>query len=133
MPTGNEMEKLKVNHVIPSKYDSPEEPIGPDIILNIPKRIYLQVGEDWSGGERIQFSSISGEVSWCTDRIDDSDIEYVLAPGSTPQLPEAGEREVSDAEIDKLLAKWDYSNTYSVEGAHTDIREWMRKQMKGGK
>ena len=46
---------------------------------NIPEKIYLQVG-DLTPDEvsEIDFTDL-GEVSWCTDRIYDSDIEFVLS------------------------------------------------------
>lgn len=43
---------------------------------NIPKKIYLQVGDN-SGND---FGKLHG-VSWCEDRINDSDIEYELSLG----------------------------------------------------
>jgi len=46
---------------------------------NIPKKIYLQVG-DLTPDEvaEIDFTDLA-EVSWCIDRIYDSDIEFVLS------------------------------------------------------
>jgi len=41
---------------------------------NIPQRIYLQVE-----GAEDDFNELA-EVTWCADRINASDIEYVLAP-----------------------------------------------------
>ena len=42
---------------------------------NLPKRIYLQIDAD---GERPEdFKDLSG-VSWCADKIHDTDIPYVL-------------------------------------------------------
>ncbi len=40
---------------------------------NVPKKIYLQVGDatDWNELDEV-------EVSWCTDRVNDSDIEFLL-------------------------------------------------------
>ena len=41
----------------------------------IPERIYLQVHEDdvWAKDLHI------GETTWCVDKINDTDVEYVLA------------------------------------------------------
>ena len=51
-------------------------------IKNIPKKIYLQVGEI-DKGETIDFNDIyndfeGGNITWCVDKIYDSDIEYRL-------------------------------------------------------
>jgi hypothetical protein len=45
--------------------------------MTAPQRIYLQVGPDCTPEElpRVEWS----EVSWCADRVFDSDIEYVRA------------------------------------------------------
>lgn len=44
-----------------------------------PERIYLQTGDDDPGFDGVSFDG-TDEVSWCADRIFDSDIEYVIAP-----------------------------------------------------
>lgn len=45
-----------------------------------PERIYLQIGDDAeSDFDGVTFDERS-EVSWCKDRIFDSDVEYVIAP-----------------------------------------------------
>lgn len=44
-------------------------------MTNIPKTIYLQIGIDCSDDE--DFNDLS-EVSWCAERINENDIEYVL-------------------------------------------------------
>lgn len=42
---------------------------------NIPKKIYLQIDEDGETPE--DFKELS-DVTWCEDRINDSDLEYIL-------------------------------------------------------
>lgn len=42
---------------------------------NLPKKIYLQIGEDTP--KDFDFNNLGG-VSWCDERINDNDIEYVL-------------------------------------------------------
>lgn len=42
---------------------------------NIPKKIYLQIGED--NGIIDDFNKLS-EVTWCEDKINDNDLEYIL-------------------------------------------------------
>ena len=41
---------------------------------NIPKVIYLQIGEDC---EEKDFSDLEG-ITWCEDRINKNDIRYIL-------------------------------------------------------
>ena len=43
----------------------------------IPKRIFLQIGEDISPKDNIDFKEL-GEVTWCLDKINKTDIEYIL-------------------------------------------------------
>lgn len=47
---------------------------------NIPEKIYLQIGEEEIEPD-YDFNKL-GEVSWCSDKIFPSDIEYVLAKNS---------------------------------------------------
>ena len=43
---------------------------------NVPKKIYLQIGEDADLEE--DFNELSNEdITWCKDKINDNDIEYV--------------------------------------------------------
>jgi hypothetical protein len=45
-------------------------------IKNIPKNIYLQVDSDGDNSE-IEFKDLAG-VSWCADRIHDTDLKFQL-------------------------------------------------------
>lgn len=45
-------------------------------IKNIPKNIYLQVDSDGDNSE-IEFKDLVG-VSWCADRINDTDLKFQL-------------------------------------------------------
>jgi hypothetical protein len=50
-----------------------------------PEKIYLQIGDDCDKSfDGVSFRCIDGpeghDVSWCDERIFDSDIEYVIAP-----------------------------------------------------
>lgn len=50
---------------------------------NIPKLIYLQIGEDVSIKENdSDFNDLAG-ISWCADKINNTDIEYVLKSEET--------------------------------------------------
>ena len=46
---------------------------------NIPKKIYLQIGEENSIKDNVDFNELGG-VSWCAEKIHKTDIEYVLKP-----------------------------------------------------
>ncbi len=52
---------------------------------NVPRKIFLQVGEETSTKDNVDFKELGG-VSWCTERIHKTDIEYVLKPKKT-KLP----------------------------------------------
>src|SRR6185369_16454426 len=56
---------------------------------DIPKKIYLQIGQEDSYDDVESFKEFS-EVSWCSHKMHDSDIEYILA-GSEPEGKEAVE------------------------------------------
>ena len=49
---------------------------------NVPKEIFLQVGEDIEPDEDFMPCYYVGEVTWEIDRIHDSDIRYVLPSDS---------------------------------------------------
>lgn len=51
--------------------------------MSAPDRIYLQIPDDCMDYD----DAAKGEVSWCVDRINEGDIEYVRAP--EPSLREA--------------------------------------------
>lgn len=44
---------------------------------NIPRSIFLQVDSE---NEKPEDFKELGEVTWCKDRINDNDIEYILKP-----------------------------------------------------
>jgi hypothetical protein len=46
-------------------------------MTNIPKTIYLQIGKDCPMDDGEDFKNLS-EVTWCAERINENDIEYVL-------------------------------------------------------
>lgn len=49
---------------------------------NIPNRIFLQIGEDSTPEDDFEKIALDGSVTWCSDRVNGSDIEYVLAKQS---------------------------------------------------
>lgn len=55
---------------------------GEDVVVtNVPDRIYLNLGDIYEMGE-LPFQQLT-DVTWCEDRIDDTDIEYVRAAAPT--------------------------------------------------
>ena len=49
------------------------------IVKNIPKNIYLQIGEEFEMDDVEDFNNIQNnfEITWCRDKINDNDIEYI--------------------------------------------------------
>lgn len=46
--------------------------------MEAPERIYLQTGlEEWDNDPELTWDDLE-EVTWCVDRINDNDVEYVL-------------------------------------------------------
>lgn len=43
---------------------------------NLPEKIYLQIGEEADIDDDIDFNELVG-VSWCSDKIEESDVEFV--------------------------------------------------------
>jgi hypothetical protein len=43
---------------------------------NLPEKIYLQIGEEADINDDIDFNELVG-VSWCSDKIEESDVEFV--------------------------------------------------------
>ncbi|PRG80319.1 hypothetical protein C6T69_01135, partial [Burkholderia multivorans] len=57
---------------------------GRDVLVtHVPSRIYLNLGDINELGE-IPFQQLTG-VTWCEDRVDDTDIEYVRAPAQAAE------------------------------------------------
>ena len=45
---------------------------------NVPKTIYLQVGEDCDNKDDFRELVIRNDITWCQDKINKNDIRYVL-------------------------------------------------------
>lgn len=71
---------------------------------NIPNKIYLQVGEDTTKED--DFNDL--EVSWCDDKIHDTDIEYVLYERLRKQIEARDEyiKEIEGRLLDDGYAKF---------------------------
>ena len=52
---------------------------------NVPKKIYLQIGDDCPND--VDFNELVG-VSWCIDRINDNDIEFILVTREGQPVPD---------------------------------------------
>ena len=52
---------------------------------NVPNKIYLQIGDDCPND--VDFNELVG-VSWCSDRINDNDIEFILVPRVGQPVPD---------------------------------------------
>ena len=75
---------------------------------NTPKSIFLQIGEDVESSD---WNEIHLEcVFWCTERINDNDLEYVLAfalKENPEHLPDSDEIRMKARELDeKDFAQW---------------------------
>lgn len=46
---------------------------------NVPKRIYLQVGDEAAEDDTLDFRNDLDDVTWAEDQVFQSDIEYVRA------------------------------------------------------
>ncbi len=58
---------------------------------NVPLKIYLQVDAD--GETPDDFNELA--VSWCSNKVNDNDIEYLLAPTQNPMLCAVSHKDVS--------------------------------------
>jgi len=81
-------------------------------IKNIPKKIYLNLGFDKD--ELLQdedFKDLNhhGEVTWCEDKINDTDIEYTLKPAEPAGL--------TDEEIEKEFSLIQSSEFTAYKGS----------------
>jgi len=66
---------------------------------NQPNRIYLNIGAD---GECQDFEELVG-VSWCEDRINDDDLEYISVSSVLARIEELKQERMLPHEQDDLL------------------------------
>lgn len=64
-------------------------------IKGTPNKIYLQINDEDERPEEVNFFDLTG-ISWCSDQLNDSDIEYTLSTLANQQLAE------KDKEIQSL-------------------------------
>ena len=48
--------------------------------MEMPKEIYIQIEDDL--GDLIDENGDLGACTWCVDKINDTDVKYILDPGS---------------------------------------------------
>jgi hypothetical protein len=60
---------------------------------NLPEKIYLQIGEEADIDDNFDFNELVG-VSWCSDKIEESDVEFVRSDISEQMAKEFAEQEI---------------------------------------
>ena len=99
-------------------------------IKNLPKTIYLQIGEDCDHDDWNKIYP-SHEVTWCVDKINNNDIVYRLdkrrlnEPKTKEQIFEEEERDKMDL-IKKYLPKTYYAGLSSEERLKKMVEDWQR-------
>lgn len=76
--------------------------------MKIPDKIYLQICEEHGVG--------CDEVTWCTDSINDTDVEYVLLERATQQKREPDNQDTTEA----IVAEW---ATYAITDGNFKIED----------
>ena len=68
-------------------------------IKNIPDKIYLQVGDNV--GWEVDFKELesTGEVTWCSDKIENWDIEYIRASEFEHLVNQEAERRIAEMQL----------------------------------
>jgi hypothetical protein len=80
---------------------------------NIPKKIYLQIGEDCDCKDWNEIYP-SSEITWCADNINNNDIEYKLATNDNKSIDEIEEcaemilKNLEDSHIEPAQACTEY-------------------------
>lgn len=60
---------------------------------NLPEKIYLQIGEEADIDDNLDFNELVG-VSWCSDKIEESDVEFVRSDIARNMAKEFAEQEI---------------------------------------
>jgi hypothetical protein len=82
-------------------------------MTNIPKTIYLQIGKDCSDED---FNDLS-EVSWCAERINENDIEYVV-------LKDADYKEITGFNSPTERLAYEQGRAHEEEVIFNYIKSW---------
>jgi len=97
-------------------------------IKNIPKKIYLNLGFDKDEllqDEDFKDLNYHGEITWCEDKINDTDIEYTLKPVE----PAKG---LTDEEIEEWANEYVIPDTIPTNAAFIGFKDgakWARSRM----
>jgi len=91
---------------------------------NIPTKLFLVIGEDVEN--ETDFNDLDHEyVSWCENKINENDVEYVLAstPSMESQWIDVNERlpELKDADEKGYIIGWDKMQRESHKCSFADV------------
>jgi len=95
--------------------DEPTKP-PPGTVAPPPERIYLQWHGDATHPETHPDAPQPAEVSWCADRIYDSDVAYIRAGKATAHIIDQHDallnalETLRDAEADDVMEAWDLAD-----------------------
>lgn len=88
-------------------------------IKNIPDKIYLQVGDNI--GWEVDFKELedTGEVTWCSDKIENWDIEYIRASELERLINQEVERRIAERQLtDEQIERQFTTSHYHYEKGH---------------
>lgn len=97
---------------------------------NVPDKIYLNIGEDQDLlGYDVDFTKDLAEVTWCEDRIHESDIEYVKAAPSEQEDKARGENAPTGVAkvVEEMRARQkDQHGACNADVTEGRLRGWIR-------
>lgn len=88
-------------------------------IKNIPDKIYLQVGDNI--GWEVDFKELedTGEVTWCSDKIENWDIEYIRASELEILVNQEVEKRIAERQLtDEQIERQFTTSHYHYEKGH---------------
>jgi hypothetical protein len=88
-------------------------------IKNIPDKIYLQVGDNI--GWEVDFKELedTGEVTWCSDKIENWDIKYIRASELERLINQEVERRIAERQLtDEQIERQFTTSHYHYEKGH---------------
>ena len=101
-------------------------------IKNIPDKIYLQVGDNI--GWEVDFKELedTGEVTWCSDKIENWDIEYIRASELERLVNQEAEKRIaermpSDEEMESEIDRSPIDMAFA--GGFAECYKWLRSRL----
>ena len=88
-------------------------------IKNIPDKIYLQIGDNI--GWEVDFKELedTGEVTWCSDKIENWDIEYIRASEFEHLVNQEVEKRIAERQLtDEQIERQFTTSHYHYEKGH---------------